>query len=266
MGKTIIQIYEVQRPAEAAAITALGVDHVGSVLLSADKWKVPAIRKTVQAVQQAGAASVLIPLFNDPVTVFQALDYYRPDIVHFCETLSIVREDAAKVVREFDSLLSFQIDVKDRFPQTTIMRSLPVPRPGAQHEIEILRNIFTFAELLAPFSDYFLIDTVAGAPGVLASQPVAGYIGITGEVGDWNMAAAIIKWSPIPVILAGGISDENAYDAVIRLRPAGLDSCTKTNAVDKTGRPVRFKKDLRKVTRLVAEVRRADSELSGTGI
>jgi phosphoribosylanthranilate isomerase len=263
MAKTIVQIYEVQRPAETAAVVALGVDHVGSVLLSGDKWKVPWIRKTVQTVQQAGAASVLIPLFSDPVTVFYVLDYYRPDIVHFCEALSILPEDAAKVVREFDALLSLQIDVKDRFPQIAIMRSLPVPQPGMARENEILKNIFTFAELLAPFSDYFLIDTVFGPPSALRNQPVAGYVGITGEVGDWNMAGAIIKWSPIPVILAGGISDENVYEAIIKLRPAGVDSCTKTNAVDKEGRPVRFKKDLGKVKLLVAEARRAENALSG---
>jgi phosphoribosylanthranilate isomerase len=130
-------------------------------------------------------------------------------------------------------------------------------------ENEILKNIFTFAELLAPFSDYFLIDTFFGPPSALRNQPVAGYVGITGEVGDWNMAGAIIKWSPIPVILAGGISDENVYEAIIKLRPAGVDSCTKTNAVDKEGRPVRFKKDLGKVKLLVAEARRAENALSG---
>jgi phosphoribosylanthranilate isomerase len=263
MKKTIIQIYEVQRPAEAAAVVALGVDNVGSVLLSGDKWKKPSIRKTIQMVQQAGAASVLIPLFSDPVVVFHALDYYQPDIIHFCEALSIVPEDKGKVVREFDSLLSLQIDVKDRFPQIEIMRSLPIPQPGMARENEILKNILTFAELLAPFCDYFLIDTVFGPPDAVPNQPVAGYVGITGEVGDWNMAEAIIKWSPIPVILAGGISDENVYDAIIKLKPAGVDSCTRTNAIDKEGRPVRFKKDLVKVKALVAEVRRADAGLSG---
>ena len=263
MRKTIIQIYEVQRPAEAAAVVALGVDQVGSVLLSGAKWKEPGIRKTVRAVQRAGAVSVLIPLFSDPVTLFRALDYYQPNIVHFCEALAILPDDKARVVREFDSLLTLQIDVRDRFPQIEIMRSLPVPRPGMARENEILKNIFTFAELLAPFSDYFLIDTVVGGPGIVANEPVAGYIGITGEAGDWNMAGAISKWSPIPVILAGGISSQNVYDAIIKLEPAGVDSCTKTNIVDNKGRPVRFKKDLEKVKALVAEVRRADAALSG---
>jgi len=78
------------------------------------------------------------------------------------------------------------------------------------------------------------------------------------------MAEAIIKQSPIPVILAGGISDENVFDAIIKLQPAGVDSCTRTNAVDKEGKPIRFKKDLKKIKRMVEEARRADSVLAGS--
>jgi phosphoribosylanthranilate isomerase len=262
MRKTIIQIYEIQKPGEAAAVVALGVDHVGSVLLSADKWKVPTIRKTVQTVQRLGAKSGLIPLFGDPTKLFYALDYYQPDFVHFCEALAMSPGSAAKVVQEFDSLLSFQIDIKDRFPQLEIMRSLSIPRPGNAGGKDILPNIINVAGLLAPFCDYFLLDTLLGSPSDPLVQPVSGYVGITGEVCDWSLAAAIIEWSPIPVIMAGGISSENVFDAIIQLRPAGVDSCTKTNAVDKEGRPVRFKKNLREVKRLVEEVKRADASLA----
>lgn len=265
MGKTIIQLYEVQKPAEAAALVALGVDHIGSVITSRESWKVPAIRKTVQTVQRLGAKSVLIPLFSDPLTLFYVLDYYRPDFVHFCEALAIFPGIEAKVVQEFDALLSLQVDVKDRFPQIQIMRSISVPRQGIAGESEILRTILSYAELLAPFSDFFQLDTILGDTSAFQSQPVEGYVGVTGEICDWKLAAAIIEWSPIPVILSGGISNENVFEAIIQLRPAGVDSCTKTNAVSPEGLPVRFKKDLRKVKRLVAEVRRAETVLSMSG-
>jgi len=262
MTKTIVQIYEVQKPAEAEAVIALGVDRTGSVLLSRDSWKVTSIRKTVQTIQRAGAKSGLIPLFGDTLTVFHALDYYQPDFVHFCEALPIFPGNKATTLREFDALITLQVDVKDGFPQIEIMRSLSVPQQGAARESEVLNNILSFTKLLAPFSDYFLIDTLFGDQGAQQDQPVAGYVGITGEVCDWNMAEAIIKQSPIPVILAGGISDENVFDAIIKLHPAGVDSCTRTNAVDKEGKPVRFKKDLKKVQRMVEEARRADSVLA----
>ncbi len=258
MSKTIIQIYEVQRPKEAEALVDLGVDHIGSVLVDELKWKNATIRKTVQAIKQAGARSGLIPLMKNPIKIFQAIDYYQPDFVHFCEALSPFPGDQATIVREYDALLSLQVDVKDRFPRIEIMRSLSVPQAGSPQAVDILKNILGFAELFAPFSDYFLIDTLIGHPQDPSPQPVAGYVGITGAVCDWTMAKAVIEKSPIPVILAGGLSDQNVYEAVVSLQPAGVDSCTRTNAVDQEGRPVRFKKDMKKVRRFIEEVRRAD--------
>lgn len=265
MGKTIIQIYEVQRPKEAEALIALGVDHIGSVLVSAENWKLPSIRKTVQVIQRLKAKSGLIPLFKDPVKIFQAIDYYQPDFVHFCEALSPFPGDQATVIREYDALLSLQIDVKDRFPRLEIMRSLSVTRPGVSQADDVQKNILRFVELFAPFSDFFLIDTLIGNPGNRPLQPVAGYVGITGLVCDWSIARAVIEKSPLPVILAGGISGQNVYDAIVQLRPAGVDSCTQTNAQDAKGCPIRFKKDMKKVRRLVEEARRADAVFQGGG-
>jgi len=263
MSKTIIQIYEVQRPKEAEALVDLGVGHIGSVLVDERKWKNATIRKTVQAIKHAGARSGLIPIMKDPVKIFQAIDYYQPDFVHFCEALSPFPGDQATIVREYDALLSLQVDVKDRFPRIEIMRSLSVPQSGSPQAVDILKNILGFAEIFAPFSDYFLIDTLIGHPQDPSPQPVAGYVGITGAVCDWAMAKAVIEKSPIPVILAGGLSDQNVYEAVVSLQPAGVDSCTRTNAVDKNGQPVRFKKDMKKVRRFVEEVRRADRFMAG---
>ena len=113
MEKTIIQIYEVQKPKEAEALVGLGVDHIGSVLTDSVKRKNATIRKTVQVIQQAGAQSGLIPLFKDPIKIFQALDYYQPDFVHFCDVLSPFPEDQAAVVCEYDALLSLQLDYEE---------------------------------------------------------------------------------------------------------------------------------------------------------
>lgn len=258
MTQTLIQIYEVQKPKEAEALIELGVDHIGSVLVDERKWKKPAIRKTVSVIRAGGAKSGLIPIMKDPVKIFQALDYYQPDFVHFCEVLSPFPGDRATQVREFDALFSLHVDVKDRFPQIEIMRSLSVPEEGVDVSGEMQRNILHFAELFAPFSDYFLIDTLIGHPANPGVQPVAGFVGITGIVCDWAIAGKVIEASPIPVILAGGLAGDNVYEAIVRLRPAGVDSCTRTNAVAKNGSPVRFKKDLKKVRRFVEEIRRAD--------
>jgi phosphoribosylanthranilate isomerase len=66
----------------------------------------------------------------------------------------------------------------------------------------------------------------------------------------------------IPVILAGGISPDNVAEGIRRVRPAGVDSCTRTNALDKKGVPIRFKKDLQQVRRLVSAVRETEKALN----
>ena len=265
MKKTIIQIYEVQNPREAEVLVRMGVDHIGSVLTDSTQLRNATIRKTVQVIQQAGAQSGLIPIFKDPRKIFQALDYYQPDFVHFCEMISPFPEDQTTDANECDALLILQSAVRNRFPQIKIMRSISVPQAGAFHVDKIVKNILHFIKLFVSVSDYFLIDTLIGKPGNQSQQPVAGYVGITGERCDWKIAEEIIAVSPLPVILAGGISDENVFKAITTLKPAGVDSCTKTNAVDKQGQPVRFKKDMEKVQRLVEEVRRADESLEKGG-
>ena len=120
------------------------------------------------------------------------------------------------------------------------------------------------ARLFEPLSDYFLTDTVIVKTSgcVPEHQPVKGFIGITGVTCNWDTAAKLVQASRIPVILAGGISPENVFEGIMHVRPAGVDSCTRTNALDNQGRPIRFKKDLEKVGALVETVRRAESAVA----
>ena len=58
-----------------------------------------------------------------------------------------------------------------------------------------------------------------------------------------------------------GISVENVVDGIRHVRPAGVDSCTLTNALDSGGKPIRFKKDLAKVKQFVQAARSAEKEI-----
>ena len=68
------------------------------------------------------------------------------------------------------------------------------------------------------------------------------------------------------MILAGGLSPENVTDGILKVLPAGADSCTRTNSLDGNGRPVRFMKDFEKVARFVEEVRRAEGLIRGMAL
>ena len=199
--------------------------------------------------QHAGARSSLIPLYRAPDIVYRSLDYYGPDIVHFCDLI-----DAAVL----PELIALQEGVRARFPEMDIMRSIPIAQGG---RADGTLNL-SFAEALAPLSDWFLTDTLLIAKSNdAAEQPVEGFVGITGTTCDWRAAARLVTAVDVPVILAGGLGPDNVGEGIRATRPAGVDSCTRTNAMNDDGVPVRFKKDLDRVARFVEAARQAAAEI-----
>ena len=257
MHKIIIQIYEVQHPQEAQRLIEAGVDHIGSVVLSENDWKIPDLKATIDLVRTSAAKSSLIPLYNSLDSVLHTLDYYQPNIVHFCEALM----DRTDVWDYCESLCRLQADVRRRFPHIRIMRSIPIAPTGRCHLVPTLE----LAKVFEPTSDYFLTDTLLlGNPdGDEDTQPVHGFVGITGQTCCWQTAADLVEASNLPVILAGGISPDNVVAGILKTRPAGIDSCTQTNARDEKGVPIRFKKDIQKVKLLVEAVRKAEKGIGG---
>lgn len=235
----IIQIYEIQTPKEAEKLVELGVDHIGSVVLDKERWKDKNIKDVVSICKDANKKSSLIFLFNDIELIKKALEYYMPNIVHFCEDIT-------------DNIyphIHRQIVIKELFPELMIMRSIPVPQKGSIWKLSI-EKIKEFE----PYTDLFLIDTY------IDNEPVKGYIGITGKTCDWDLAKEIVKSLKKPVILGGGLNPSNVYKAIKTVNPYGVDSCTGTNETDKEGRPIRFKKDLNKVKKFIEICRRYDRE------
>lgn len=246
-NKMITQIYEIQTPEEAEKCLALGVDRIGSVLLSEDSRHQKPIREVIRLSEGTSAQNTLIPLFGGD-NLYRALDYYRPHFVHLCENLT--DRNGREVIT--DGFLKTQSDLKQRFPQIGIVRSIPIPLKDVSPDFPFLK----IAKIFEPFTDCFLIDTWIG------EEPVEGYVGITGMTCDWERARRLVLQSDIPVILAGGLSPDNVYDALLRVIPAGADSCTHTNETDVRGQTVRFRKDFKKVARFVDEVHKADNALS----
>jgi phosphoribosylanthranilate isomerase len=245
----IVQVYEIQDPAEAEQCMDLGVDHIGSVILSGIEWRRPAIKEVIHLSDGTETKNSLIPLFQDYETICRVLDYYRPHYVHFCDDLT----DGVERAIALDPHILLQGNIKERFPEIGIIRSIPVPLPGAHGDFPSL----VIAASLEEVSDFFLIDTWTGA------EPVAGYIGITGQIPDWGLARRVVEKSRIPVILAGGLSPENVFDGLLQVMPAGADSCTGTNKSDQSGKPLRFQKDMGKVKKFVSEVKRALQAIRG---
>ncbi|MBI1862003.1 MAG: phosphoribosylanthranilate isomerase [Deltaproteobacteria bacterium] len=93
----------------------------------------------------------------------------------------------------------------------------------------------------APNVDGFLLDTY---------DPADGSTGATGKLHDWEISAEIVKMAGRPVILAGGLNENNVERAVRVVRPYGVDAHT---GVESAG----GRKDLCKVELFVERARLA---------
>ena len=243
----LAQIYEIQTPEEAEKCIDLGVDRIGSVLLSASDWKKPGIWEVMRLSDRTRARNSLIPLFGDWDTLCRVMDYYRPHFVHFCDTLTNANGHQV----DLSPFILLHEKFKNAFPDIGIVRSIPVPAAGLTRDFPCLDLVRS----LEGVSDFFLIDTWLG------KEPVEGFVGITGKVANLERAKAVVLQSSVPVLLAGGLSPENVYDSLREVLPAGADSCTHTNQVDPSGKAIRFKKDFLKVENFVKEIRRAETAL-----
>lgn len=243
----IVQIYEIQTPREAEGCIEAGVDHIGSVILDKREWRQPVVRDAIRVSKGTKVKNSIIPLFDNTDFIFRSLDYYQPDFIHFCDTLT--DEDGDEV--DVEKYINIHRETKKIFPEIGIIRSIPIPVSGSGGDFPTLGIAKKFVEV----SDMFLTDTW------LRKEPVKGFIGITGKKCEWKLASDLVRASRIPVTLAGGLSPENVYDALIETGAAGADSCTLTNKRDEEGKPIRFKKDFSKVRRFVAEAKRAEEVL-----
>ncbi|NLF93431.1 MAG: phosphoribosylanthranilate isomerase [Oligosphaeraceae bacterium] len=68
-----------------------------------------------------------------------------------------------------------------------------------------------------PYIDAFILDSYDAASGAT---------GATGLVHDWSISRALVQESSRPVILAGGLTPANVGNAIISVRPAGVDAHT----------------------------------------
>ncbi len=245
----ITQIYEIQTQQEAEKCIELGIDHIGSVLLSEEEWKHPTIKDVIHATNGTQTKNSLIPLFNTKEILYEVIDYYQPHFLHFCEGLT---DDLGNRI-ELNPIIQLQSDLKEKFPEIKLIRSIPIPQNG---QVPADYPTFEMAREIEEVSDWFLIDTWLG------KEPVDGFIGITGITADRELSKQLVIESEIPVILAGGLGPDNVFDAILEVIPNGVDSCTHTNRIDADGKPLRFEKDFAKVEKFMNEVRKAENKLN----
>lgn len=195
----LTQIYEISTPDEARSISAFGVDHIG-ILVGEGQFPrelpVAAAARVAAAILPTAKFSALF-LTADISLIEEWARELRPAIVHLGAAPELLSPaDAARL--------------KQKLPDVAIMRSVPVT---GDESLAIARGYDSIA-------DFLLLDSHR------ASDRQIGALGI---VHDWTISRRIVEAVRAPVILAGGLGPENVDGAIVAVRPAGVDSKTKTD-------------------------------------
>ena len=223
--RMLTQIYEISSRAEAAALSAIGIDHVGLLLGKGEfprELCLAAATEIAAAIRPPSKLSALF-LTADLRLVEAWAGRLRPPILHLGA--------AAELLSAADLTA-----LKAKLPQSAIMRSVPVS--GAES--------VAIAESYRAIADFLLLDS---------HRPSDRQIGALGVTHDWSISRRIVELADMPVILAGGLGPENVAEAIKTVRPAGVDSKTRT---DREGSHI---KDLERVRRFHHAARRAAMEL-----
>jgi phosphoribosylanthranilate isomerase len=211
----LVQIYEVQTPEEAVALSRLGVDHIG-VLVGDGAFPRELTTDRANAIFAAlppTAKRVALSLSEDPTETARVIEQTRPDIIHIGAAIELFSVSDTRAL-------------KAAFPDVRIMRAIPIVDKASIGRAEDYRGV----------ADFLLLDS---------HEPGDRQIGGLGRTHDWSISRRIVDAVGVPVILAGGLDADNVAAAIAAVRPAGVDSKTKTDRADCNG------KDLDKVRRFV---------------
>lgn len=127
-------------------------------------------------------------------------------------------------------------------PGLRILKSLVVRRDNGD---ELAKAVAAFS----PWVDAFVTDTY---------DPTTGASGATGKPHDWSVSRRLVRLSPRPVILAGGLNPDNVRAAIAAVRPAGVDVHTGIEGTDG-----RKRRDLTR--RFLAEARAGFASVLASG-
>jgi phosphoribosylanthranilate isomerase len=195
----LTQVYEISTPEEAAAVSAIGIDHIG-VLVGAGEFPreqpLAAAARIAAAIRPPAKFSALF-LTADTDLIVEWADALRPAIAHLGASPDLLMPEQVAWIRA-------------RLPGIRIMRSVPV---CDEESVGI-------APSYEGIADFLLLDS---------HRPQDRQIGALGVTHDWRISRRIVATARMPVILAGGLGPDNVADAIRFVRPAGVDSKTKTD-------------------------------------
>jgi phosphoribosylanthranilate isomerase len=224
--QNLIQVAGIIDQAEADMIVEEGADWLGFAL------RLPAKNEDLSEADAAAIIKAIQPR-NKGVIITYLTD--ADEIRSFCADMGV---DAIQLHGDITPAELRRL--RTIAPDLFLLKSLVVK---ADNIDELTRTVDGAAE----FVDMFITDTF---------NPATGAKGATGLVHDWDISAELVRISPRPLMLAGGLNPQNVAEAIEKVRPAAVDA--HTGLEDASGR-----KDRLKVRTFVTEARKAFDRIAG---
>ena len=200
----LVQIAGVIDEAEAQMLLQCGVKYLGFPL------RLP-VNKEDHTEEEAAKIISSLPVTTHPILITYLNDH--EEIAEFAKQLKVdcVQLHGSISIAELELL-------KEKYPQLSLIKSLIVRENNLGN---LKEEIFNFD----PFVDAYITDTF---------DPNTGATGATGKTHNWDVSREIVNSTKRPVILAGGLNPSNVKEAILKVKPAGVD--THTGVEDIKGR------------------------------
>jgi phosphoribosylanthranilate isomerase len=190
--QNLIQIAGVTSPEEARILAEENITHLGFPLrLTFHK----------EDISESEAKKIISSLQNKVQSVLITYLEKADEILEFTKFLNV------KTIQLHGEIELSELERLKKTRKLEIIKSLIVKENNLDKLIEKVGNY-------EGFIDYFITDTY---------DPGTGACGATGKVHDWEISKKLVKISKKPIILAGGLTPENVKNAIIRVKPAGVD-------------------------------------------
>ena len=191
--KDLVQIAGILNFCEAEMLVSKGIKTLGFPL------RLPVNKEDVTEKEAAGIIkrlapgihNILITYLNEPPDIIELADFIGTNIIQLHGDAPPENIAAIKAER----------------PDFLIIKSLIIKNIYSKDIIKTMKSYL-------PFADAFITDSY---------DPATGACGATGITHNWNISRKIVINSPKPVILAGGLTPENVFEAIVQVRPAGVD-------------------------------------------
>ncbi|ETK34625.1 phosphoribosylanthranilate isomerase [Microbispora sp. ATCC PTA-5024] len=225
----LIQVAGIIDQAEANLIIEEGADWLGFAL------RLPAKNEDLS---EADAAAIIKEIQPEHKGVIITYLTDADEIAAFCTEMGV-----GAIQLHGDVTPAELRRLRGLAPDLYVLKSLVV-------KADNIDELSTIVADSAEWVDMFITDSF---------NPATGAKGATGLVHDWGISAELVRISPRPLMLAGGLNPENVAEAIEQVRPAAVDAHTGLED------PVTRRKDRLKVRTFVAEARAAFARTAPDG-